>query len=152
MSKIVPDLVHDQTITSVTADMTVRQAAKVMADRNIAAVVVTQPDGQTLAGIMTERDITVRVVARGLDAGTATVGDAMTRDPDTLRPEDKPVQALQMMRDHGYRHLPVCDADKRVVAMLSVRDLYAFVQAELETGLKERDQYIFGEAYGQVNA
>lgn len=151
MSKIVPDLVRDQTITSVTEDMTVRQAAKVMADRNIAAVVVMAEDGKSLAGIMTERDITVRVVARGLNADAATVGEVMTRDPDTLRPEDKPMQALEMMRDRGYRHLPVCNDDKAVVAMLSVRDLYAFVQAELENDLKERDHYIFGEAYGQVN-
>lgn len=152
MSKIIPDIVRDQTISAVKADMTVREAAKMMADRKIAAVVVTADDGVTLAGIMTERDVTVRVVAKGADLATVTVGDVMTRDPDTLLPDDKPLQALTMMRERGYRHLPVCGEDKKVVAMVSVRDLYAFVQTELESDLKERDHYIFGEAYGQVKA
>jgi CBS domain-containing protein len=152
MPKIVPDIVSDQTITSVTPEVTVRQAARLMAERNIAAVLVTQPDGRTLAGIMTERDIAARVVARSLDAGTVTVGEVMTKSPDTLLPTDRPMQALTMMREHGYRHIPVCQEDGTVVAMVSVRDLYAFVQGELEHDLKERDHYIFGEAYGQVNA
>jgi len=152
MSKIIPDIVRDQTITFVTPDMTVREAVQMMAEKHIAAVVVTQGDGDTLAGIMTERDITVRVVAKGLDAAATKVGDVMTKDPDTLAPDDQPLQALTMMRDRGYRHLPVCADGKKVVAMVSVRDLYAFVQAELESDIKERDHYIFGEAYGQVNA
>ncbi len=152
MPKIIPDIVHDQTITAVPMDMTVRAAAQLMAERNIAAVMITRDDGQTLAGIMTERDITTRVVARGLDAAATKVGDVMTRDPDILAPDDEPAHALSMMRTHNYRHLPVCEADRKVVAMVSVRDLYAFVQTELESDIKSRDHYIFGEAYGQVNA
>lgn len=147
MSKIVPDVVRDQTITTVEPNTTVTDAAKRMADRNIAAVVIVN-DGK-LAGIMTERDVTVRVVARGRDAATTRVADVMTADPDTLTPNQHPAEALRMMVERGYRHLPVVDGE-RVVGMVSVRDLYAFVQAELENDLRERDHYIFGEAYGRT--
>lgn len=146
MARIVPDLVSNQTITSVTPSTTVKAAAELMAARSIAAVTVL--DGEALAGIMTERDITVRVVARGLDPQTTAVGEVMTRDPDTLKADDKPALALRMMRDRNYRHLPVVDDDGTVSAMVSVRDLYAFVLEDLEGDLRQRDQYIFGEAYG----
>lgn len=149
MAKIVPDLVNNQTITSVSPASTVKAAAEIMAERSIAAVMVL--DEGILVGIMTERDITVRVVARGLDAATTQVGEVMTRNPDTLRAEDKPGHALRLMRDRNYRHLPVVDDDGKVFAMVSVRDLYAFVLEELEGDLKQRDQYIFGEAYGATS-
>ena len=146
MARIVPHIVHDQLITGVTLGTSVRQAAEIMAARHIAAVVVLE--GRTLAGIMTERDITVRVVARGLDPRLATVGEVMTPDPDTLSPDDSPETALRMMQEHNYRHLPVKSVDGAVVGMVSVRDLYAFVQSELENGIKARDTYISGESYG----
>lgn len=146
MPKIVPEIVHDQSICDAGPDTTVKQAAETMAARKIAAVVVCQ-DGK-LAGIMTERDVTTRVVARGLDPATTKVTEVMTANPDTLRPDDDPAHALRMMREHGYRHLPVVGDDGHVIGMVSVRDLYAWVQEQLERDIQDRDHYIFGEAYG----
>lgn len=142
MATIVPDLVRDQTIAGIAPAATVAEVARMMAERRIAAVVV-QEAGR-LVGIVTERDMTARVVAAGRDPATTAIADIMTANPDTLRPDQHPLEALRMMADRGYRHLPVVDGDAQVIAMISVRDLYTFIRDELERDLKERDSYIFG--------
>jgi CBS domain-containing protein len=96
--------------------------AQRMAERNVGAVLVLE-DGR-LAGIMTERDL-MRAVARGL-ADDALVGQCMTADPDTIRPDDTIEHAAVLMIHGGYRHLPVVDGDE-VVGVLSIRDLVQVV-------------------------
>lgn len=147
MPKIVPDIVTAQAIACVMPHMSVRDAACLMAERSVAAVVICHPSGR-LAGIMTERDIAARVVARDLDPCIVTVGDVMTHNPDTLSPEDRPEHALRMMREHNYRHLPVVDQRHHVIGMVSVRDLYAFVLEEISEDLRAQTTYIHGEGYG----
>ncbi len=143
--RIVPDVICDQILQKVTPRDTVRQAARLMREKKIAAVLVME--GERLVGIVTERDMTVRVVAAGLDADTTPVGEMMTADPDTLAPSDTASDALRMMKSRNYRHLPVVDGGT-VVGMVSVRDLYAVYNGELEQDLKDRNAYIYGEAYG----
>ncbi len=143
--RIVPDVVCDQTLHKVTPRDNVRQAARLMRDKKVAAVLVM--DGERLRGILTERDMTVRVVAAGLDADATPVREIMTADPDTLAPDDTASDAIRMMRNRNYRHLPVVDGG-RVVGMVSVRDLYAVYNGELEQDLKDRNAYIYGESYG----
>jgi CBS domain-containing protein len=143
--RIVPDVISDQILQKVTPRDTVRQAARLMREKKIAAVLVME--GERLVGIVTERDMTVRVVAAGLDADTTPVGEMMTADPDTLAPSDTASDALRMMKSRNYRHLPVVDGGT-VVGMVSVRDLYAVYNGELEQDLKDRNAYIYGEAYG----
>lgn len=146
MARIVPDIIPStQDVYIVPPDSSVRDAAKLMRERNIAAVMIC--NGDQLAGIMTERDIAARVVAQGRDPETTTVAEVMTPDPDTLAPGDQASSALRMMREHNYRHLPVVE-EGRPVGMVSIRDLYATVQSELETDIANRDAYIFGESYG----
>lgn len=144
--QIIPDIVCDRDIVELTPGGTARQAAQLMAARNVAAVVITE--GGRLKGIVTERDITTRVVAKGLNPDTTLLSQVMTADPDTLDPSDNPLTALTMMRERGYRHLPVLSKAGKVVCMVSIRDLYAAVQDALERDLKERDAFIFGEDYG----
>ena len=143
--RIVPDVICDQILQKVTPRDTVRQAARLMREKKIAAVLVME--GERLVGIVTERDMTVRVVAAGLDADTTPVSEMMTADPDTLAPSDTASDALRMMKSRNYRHLPVVDGGT-VVGMVSVRDLYAVYNGELEQDLKDRNAYIYGEAYG----
>lgn len=146
MARIVPDIIPStQDIYVVSPDSSVRDAARLMRERNIAAVMICE--GDQLAGIMTERDIAARVVAQERDPETTSVREVMTPDPDTLSPDDRASSALRMMREHNYRHLPVV-ANGRPVGMVSVRDLYAVVQSELESDIANRDAYIFGENYG----
>jgi CBS domain-containing protein len=89
-----------------------------MVERNIGAVIVLE--GGRLAGIMTERDL-MRAVARGLH-GDALVADYMTRDPESIEPDDTTQHAAVLMLHGGFRHLPVVDGDD-VVGILSIRDL-----------------------------
>jgi CBS domain-containing protein len=143
--RIVPDVIDSQTLHKVSPRETVRQAARMMREKKIAAVLVMDLD--RLVGIVTERDMTVRVVAAGLDADATTVREIMTADPDTLAPDDTASDAIRMMKSRNYRHLPVVEAG-RVVGMVSVRDLYAVYNGELEQDLKDRNAFIYGESYG----
>jgi CBS domain-containing protein len=143
--KIVPDVINGQTIQKVAPTDTVRATAQLMRDRKIAAVLVM--DGARLVGIVTERDMTTRVIAAGLNPDTAIARDVMTANPDTLGPNDLASEAIRLMRERNYRHLPVVDG-AHVVGMVSVRDLYAVYNTELEQDLKDRNAFIYGETYG----
>jgi CBS domain-containing protein len=143
--KIVPDVISGQTIQKVTPGDTVRATARMMREKKIAAVLVME--GERLVGIITERDMTTRVIAAGLNPDTALARDIMTANPDTLAPDDKASEAVRLMRERNYRHLPVVEGT-RVVGMVSVRDLYAVYNTELEQDLKDRNAFIYGENYG----
>jgi CBS domain-containing protein len=142
--KIVPDIVSNQSLAILPANTTVREAAKIMAQRRIGVVMVGSSDN--LQGIFSERDMTFRVVARGVDPDTATLDEVMTKSPTTIAPADSPDDALRLMREQGFRHLPVVDRGT-VVAMVSIRDLYAAVQSELEDSLHEHEAFIYGGGY-----
>jgi CBS domain-containing protein len=145
--KIVPDVISGQTLQKVTPRDSARSAANLMREKKIAAVLVMEDE--RLVGIITERDMTSRVVAAGLDPESTLCGDIMTANPDTLSPEDTASDAIAMMRKRNYRHLPVV-AGERVVGMVSVRDLYAVYNSELEEDLKDRNAFIYGESYGAM--
>ncbi len=145
MRKIVPDVISGQTLFTVQPNATVREIAKIMRDNRIAAIMVT--DLETLVGIITERDMTVRVIADGVDPEQTLAKDIMTSNPDTLNPDDTAAQAIKMMIERNYRHLPVTDGDE-LVGMVSVRDLYAIYNLELEEDLRDRNAFIYGENYG----
>ena len=89
-----------------------------MVERNIGAVLVL--DGSRLVGIMTERDL-MRAVARGLPAD-AVVAEYMTKNPETIDPDDTTQHAAVLMIHGGFRHLPGVERNE-VVGILSIRDL-----------------------------
>lgn len=143
---IVPDIVSDQQqFSPVSAGMSVRAAAILMADKRIGAVMVTE--GTRLVGIFSERDVLNRVVAKGLDPDSTMVGAVMTPDPVTLGPSATAEEALELMQSRGFRHLPVVDGD-RIIAICSIRDFFAAVNEELAEDLKQRDEIMFGTGYG----
>ena len=86
---------------------TVAKAAKLMAKKNVGAVMVVVD--KRLAGIFTERDAVFRVIAAGLDPGTTTIGEVMTPDPVTVDPKEIFGRALLAMHDGGFRHVPVVE-------------------------------------------
>lgn len=142
---IVPNVVKEQTLVLASESMTARDAARLMAARKVGAVMVV--NGSTLRGIFTERDLAVKVVAAGIDPDRTTLADVMTRDPDTIRPDDSARSALEKMSRRGFRHLPVVDGSK-LIGMVSVRDLYASVLEQLEDDIRELDAFIHGPGYG----
>ncbi|MBL6929392.1 MAG: CBS domain-containing protein [Rhodospirillales bacterium] len=144
--KIIPDIVPNQRIHTLPPETAVFEAAKLMVNHDIGAVVITSEDG-LMAGIVTERDLTRRVLAKGLDPKSINVGEIMTRDPDTVGPSDSALEALEIMRIRRYRHLPVVE-DGKVVGMVSVRDLYEIMKEELEASIRETEAFVFGDRYG----
>jgi CBS domain-containing protein len=144
--KIIPDIVAATNILTMTSDGTAEEAAKLMAGKNIAAMIVVDSDG-LISGIVTERDLCQRVMAKRLDPAATSVGDIMTKNPDTLAPDDSAGDALELMQTRKYRHLPVVK-DGKCQAVVSVRDLYSAVKEALEQEVRETEAFVFGDRYG----
>jgi CBS domain-containing protein len=98
------------------------EVAQRMVERDVGAALVTE--GPRLLGILTERDV-LRAVAKGIGEDT-TVSDWMTRDPETMGPDEPTLHAAVLMIHGGFRHLPLVDGEE-VVGMLSIRDLMRIV-------------------------
>lgn len=139
MRRIMPDAVGSQPLSSLSPDDFVIDAVMIMHERRIGAILVTRDDA--LVGIITERDIVFRVVAARLDPGQTRIAEVMTANPDTIAPRADVMTALERMQSGGYRHLPVMD-DGVLVGIVSIRDIYASVRAELEEAVLERDAFL----------
>jgi signal-transduction protein with cAMP-binding, CBS, and nucleotidyltransferase domain len=141
----IKDIVDHDPLPEIAEGASARDAAKEMAKRKVSALLVM--DKGRMSGIVTERDITAKVVATGQDPDATKVAAVMTKNPDTVKLDDAVAHALEMMRTRGYRHLPVVDG-KGVVALISVRHLYNALQSRLEADLRQSNAYIFGETAG----
>ncbi|MFD5266290.1 CBS domain-containing protein [Streptomyces sp. NPDC058335] len=101
---------------------TVARAARLMREQDIGDVLVTYDCD--LFGVLTDRDIVVRAVAEGLDPAETTVGTVCTRPPVvTLAPDDTTDQAIELMRRHAVRRLPVVEHGGCPVGIVSLGDL-----------------------------
>lgn len=137
LRKIIPSVIHDQDVVHMTPKATVRQAACLMQKHNVGSVLIMERD--VLKGIVTVADMTYRVVAEGRDFDGTYLSEIMTPRPDTIAPDGTAIEALRMMQDGGYRHLPVVE-DGTVLGVASRRDFHGDEKARLEeeTGLWER--------------
>jgi len=144
--KIMPDIIKHQVISSLKQDSSVFEAASLMTSANIAAIVIVD-DNNKVSGIITERDLTRRVIAKGLDPKQTPIGAVMTKNPDTLSPDDSASDALELMQSRHFRHLPVVDGDT-CVGMVSIRDLYIAAKSTLEESIRETEAFVFGDRYG----
>jgi CBS domain-containing protein len=104
----------------VSGDTTVADAAKIMRDKDFGAVLCM--DGDEVSGLLTDRDIAVRVVAEGKDPDSVTVGDAATKDIQTLSPDDSVEDAIKLVREKNVRRVPVVEGAKPV-GIVSIGDL-----------------------------
>jgi CBS domain-containing protein len=129
---IVPHAIHAQELVVFAPDAMVREVVDVMAKRRFGAVPVVE-NGR-LVGIFTERDVLVRVVAAHKDPETTRLGDVMTANPDTVKSSDAVLHALELMNQHGYRHLPVVDGET-LVGVVSIRDLYRSVKEQMDSDI-----------------
>ena len=127
--RIMPDVIGKQHLLEFSSATTVREAARAMRDRQVGAALITR-DG-VLEGIFTERDIMHRIVADGRDPDTTRLRDVMTKNPDTIEPDELAVEALRRMTTRGYRHLPVVD-NGRLVGIVSRRDFLGEEMAVLD--------------------
>jgi CBS domain-containing protein len=123
------DIVKDRKVYSVEAARTVLEAARFMMEHNIGALAVLR-NGE-LAGIISERDIMNRVVAVGRTPGTTAVSEVMTANPRAVGIDETVEECLFIMREFGFRHLPIVDG-KEVKGLVSLRDILMRRAAELE--------------------
>lgn len=108
----------------------VAEAAKRMKEHKLGALLVEE--GAALVGIFTERDLLNRVVAEGKDPLTTTVGEVSTQNPVVVK-ESAPIkQCASILKDQGFRHLPVVNEDGVHVGIVSSRDFFLYMADELE--------------------
>lgn len=101
---------------------TVHEAVRTMLAHRQAGVLVTNGKGR-LVGIFTERDVLTRVVGRDLDARRTPLGEVMTRNPEALTASDRVAYAIHCMSVAGYRTIPLVDAERRPIGVVTVGDV-----------------------------
>jgi CBS domain-containing protein len=114
------DLVKDRRVLSIEADRTVLEGARFMMENRIGALPVLR-DGE-LVGIFSERDIMNRVVALGRLPGTTKISEVMTANPKAVSVDETIENCLYLMREFGFRHLPIVDG-KELKGLVSSRDI-----------------------------
>ena len=107
-------------VISVLPSATVYAAACVMTRSNSSSVLVIDA-AHTLQGIVTERDMITRVLAKGMDPSQTLVSEVMTRSPHCIPPDTKVPDAVLMMIERGFRHVPVLDGPK-ILGVFYLRD------------------------------
>ena len=123
-NRTLADCINNQKLISISSTASVLEAAKLMAAKKCGSILVVS-DKQALTGIFTERDLLSKVVVNELDPSITKVSSVMTKTPRTA-PASMPVShALLLMRDGGFRHLPVLGDDGAVLGIFSMRDSLA---------------------------
>ncbi len=108
-------------VISVGPQASVREAAGVMTRANCGSVLIMEPPDAVL-GIVTERDLMTRVLARGVDPERTTVREIMTPNPLCVPPEMLVSDAVVIMLERGFRHLPIVGPGSKILGVFSVRD------------------------------
>jgi CBS domain-containing protein len=125
-------------LCSIDANETVAYAAKMMRDEDVGIAPIVE--GDRLVGVLTDRDITVRVVAERRDPEQATVTEVASSDLVTLDPDQDLDEALRLMAQHQVRRLPVVEEDGRLVGVLAQADV-----------AREADEARTGEVVEQIS-
>ena len=128
MAKSVRDAMTENP-RSIGVSKSVVEAARLMREEHIGSLPIT--DDEELVGMITDRDITTRVVAEAADPKTTSVGDVFSRDLISVEPDDDLEEAVQLMASHQVRRLPVVE-DGRLVGIVA--------QADIALSLRENEQ------------
>lgn len=108
-------------VVSLSPQASVWEAACVMTRANCGSVLIVDTPG-ALLGIVTERDLMTRVLAKALSPEKTLVSEVMTRNPFCVAPETRVADAVLIMIERGFRHLPIVDAASKILGVFSVRD------------------------------
>ncbi|RZJ04967.1 MAG: CBS domain-containing protein [Rubrivivax sp.] len=133
MSKIADIMSTD--VQTVQPQESLRRAAQCMQELDVGALPVC--DGERLLGMLTDRDITVRGIADGLDPDTACVSDIMSPEVDTITADQDTDEAKRLMGERQIRRLPVVDADRRLVGIVSLGDLAVREGGHIDRAVRE---------------
>ncbi len=133
--------VKGRNVWSVSPDTLVYDALKLMAEKNVGALLVL--DGDKLAGIFSERDYARKVILHGKSSKEIPVKDIMSSDVVTVRPQHSIEECMALMTNKRIRHLPVLE-DERVIGMISIGDVVKAIISEQEYTIKQLENYITG--------
>ena len=127
---------------SVTPDTTVFDAIRLMAEKNIGALLVLAADGR-LSGVFTERDYTRKVALLGKSSKETRVREIVARELVTVTEESSVEDCMRLMTEHRVRHLPVL-AGMKVVGIVSIGDLVNWIIFTQNAAIEQMEQYIAG--------
>lgn len=132
------EIIRNQKPVTLPRTATMQEACRLMHDRRVGAVLVTDSKGK-LTGIITGRDV-VRAMAQARDPRETQLKDVMTKQPATMPPGQTAIEALRLMHDGGFRHLPVVDEEGHLHGIVSRGDFRGLEHDRLdeETGYWER--------------
>lgn len=126
---------------SISPDISVYDALKVMADVDVGALLVT--NGNRLVGIFTERDYARKVILQGKSSRSCIVGDTMVRDVIYVSPSNRIDECMALMTEKRVRHLPVLE-EGGLVGIVSIGDVVKQIISEQEFTIRELEKYIQG--------
>jgi CBS domain-containing protein len=128
-------------VWSISPEATVFEAVRMMADKNVGALLVTE-NGK-LVGIISERDYSRKVVLRGRSSKETAVKEILSGQVTHVSPKNTVEEGLRLMTDHRVRHLPVLDGEK-IVGIVSIGDLVNWVISAQTSTIEQLQTYIGG--------
>ena len=129
---------------SISSDRTVLEALKLMAEKNIGAVLVVD-DGK-LTGIFSERDYARKIILADRHSDDTRIAEVMTARVITIEPEQSLDECMVMMSDKHIRHLPVMDKGE-LIGIISINDVVTAIIRDQKTRIKSLESYISGSPY-----
>lgn len=126
---------------SISPEATVFEAIKLMADKNIGALLVLS--GDKLVGMFTERDYTRKIALQGKTSKDTRVREVVSREVVSIGLQHSIEECMKLMTEHRVRHLPVVEADK-VVGLVSIGDLVNWIISTQSAQIDQMAQYISG--------
>jgi CBS domain-containing protein len=112
------------------ANDTAQKVAKMMCDLNVGSIPIVDQDSRALVGMVTDRDLCCRVLARGLDAKSTRIQEFVTYNPAVCRDGENVEQCERLMQEHQVRRIPVVDKDNHVIGIVAQADLALKDKAE----------------------
>ena len=146
MFGVVADLLAEKGrhVYTISIAATVRDAVRDMNAHGVGALLIVH-DAQP-AGIFTERDVLRRIVDPARDPGATRIGEVMTPHPMTARLDMRLEDAMTLMTDRRFRHLPVVDSAGLVVGLVSIGDIMRWVAMNQQSHIEHMTDYITGRA------
>ena len=132
----------DKAVHTITPDDTVFDAVKLMADRNIGALLVFE--GSELAGLITERDYARKIALMSRSSKETLVREVMTTAVMYVRPHQTSEECMALMTENRVRHLPVMDG-RKLLGMISIGDLVKYIISEQKFIIEQLEHYIAGQ-------
>ena len=129
-------------VVRIRPEQSVLEAVKLLASEDVGAAIVMT--GERLAGILSERDYTRKVILRGRNSESTRVEEIMTPNVVVVSPRTKTRDCMAIMTDKNIRHLPVVD-DGKVIGMVSIRDIVSDIIADQDFTISQLEQYISGQ-------